>query len=447
MSGRESTEKRFDLILFGATGFTGRQAYKYLALNEQGELRWAIAGRNRKKLLDVANLLPSQSARPQIVEADYSDPQSMDSLASNAKAIVNLAGPYAEFGEHLIKACVEHKTDYVDIGGETFFIAQMIEKYHRKALKRGVKIIPVCGYESLPFDLLTLLAARYAKHRFSENLVHAKIITDFTRSGPIRDNRISGGSLGTMKNIMAGDTVNAYSNPACLLPAETARGEWQSLNRVSYRARYDEDAGELLAPLYPAPFLNVPVVLRSAYLLSGSDTAYALPFHYEDAMKVGFFANSAEEIPARAKQIARQYRFTSLLMRLPRLLRQPLKRRLDKIDLKPGDGPSEAALESVDYKLQLFGKTSTGRPVHGTLTADGHPGYLSTAWIAAEAGLALALDRENLPQTSGVLTPATGLGLEVTARLRRAGVLFWIEDGDQTFSSEDLIDRPRMGDR
>ncbi len=443
MSDEESTAKRFDLILFGATGFTGRQAYKYLALKQKSELRWAIAGRNREKLLDLVSWVPPQSAPPQIIEADYSDPQSMEALASNAKAIVNLAGPYAEFGERLIRACVEHKADYVDIGGETFFIAQMIEKYHRKALKRGVKIIPVCGYESLPFDLLTLLAARYAKQRFAEQLVHAKIVTDFTRSGPIRDNRISGGSLGTMKNIMAGDSVNAYNDPACLLPADSARGAWRSLNRVSYRARYDEDAGELVAPLYPAPFLNVPVVLRSAYLLSGADKSdgqsSAQPFHYEDAMKVGFFAETPEDIPARAKQIARQYRFTSLLMRLPRLLRLPLKRRLDKIDLKPGDGPSDAALGSVDYDLQLYGTTNTGRPLRGTLKAEGHPGYLSTAWIAAEAGVALALDREKLPRGGGVLTPATGLGLEVADRMRSAGVLFWIEDGGETFLSEDLI--------
>ena len=414
--------KDHDLVLLGATGVTGRRAYSYLIENVPAGFRWAIAGRNREKLEALLASSPATQERPDLLIVDLSDPTSIEKMIKRTRVLIHLAGPYADHGAFIYELCIRHQTDYIDIGGETFFLKEMIRRFHQQADDRGVKLIPVAGYESTPFDLLTLAAVEKIQKEYSETCIEAKIVVSFIRTGPVVDNRISGGSLGTMRNILASDDTNTYNDPTCLLPPFISSNRLRKRNKISYRAKFDADIGRMTAPLFPAPFLNVPVVLRSAHLLRQSGYAYDEDFRYKDSMTVEFFATGVEGEKRYAKKVARQYQVTSWAVAGPRPLRLQLKRRLDNMGVSPGDGPSDDALSCVDYKLELFAQTNSGRSVRASLYGDGHPGYLSTARLAVEAWLALALERDTLPGSAGILTPASGLGLEFLPRAKKAGL-------------------------
>ncbi len=415
-------QKKFRITILGATGVTGRQAYRYLADVAPSGFSWAIAGRSRERLEALVARNPARNSAAGIVIADCEDPRSIDRLVADTDVVIHLAGPYAKHAESCFDRCIAHGTDYLDIGGETFFIRDMIRNYHARAARRGVKLIPTAGYESLPFDLLLLMAAREMRTQFEAPVGHMKIVTTFLRSGPIVDNRVSGGSLGTMLNILDGDLENAYGDPSCLLPDSAPRKAVRRRNRIRYHAGVDEDTGAITAPLIPAPFLNVPVLLRSVHLHPESADLFTPYFRYEDSMTVGFFAEEEGKQWKAARGLAKRNRMTAMAMAGPRFLRGLIKRRIESLNMKPGDGPREDSLECVDYRLDGFARGPGGQELRVVLTGKGHPGYLSTARITVAAALALCLDRAELPPSSGVLTPATGLGLALESRLRDAGI-------------------------
>ncbi|WP_189475081.1 saccharopine dehydrogenase family protein [Halioglobus pacificus] len=414
--------KTYRLVVLGATGVTGQNTFRHLAEHLPADFSWAIAGRNPDKMKKLVSDFPDRKSTPAYIPADVVDRDSVDALIKNCDVLIHLAGPYATHGELFFEKCIEHRTHYVDIGGETFFIKRMIEKYHQAASDKNVILLPTAGYESVPFDLLTLLAITHLEGAYQEHCAKIKIVTSFHRLGGVRDNRISGGSIGTMRNILAGDDCNAFNDMACLLPPKADNGRVRDRNKIRYAARYDEDVQAFTGPLQPAPFLNVPVVLRSAHLLSQVGIDYGANFSYSDSMTMEFYADSPEGQQRAAKRSARINKITSMALAGPRPLRGLIRRRLDSLGVEPGDGPSQESLPFVDYTLRLFGESDRGRSIRAQARAKGHPGYLSTSKIVAEVGLFLAEENTRPPVSFGVVTPATALGLEFLPRLQRAGV-------------------------
>lgn len=411
---------KFHITLLGATGVTGRNAFDYLAEQAPPNLRWNIAGRSKEKLTKILERAKPEWNVPEITIADLSAQSMVEDLVKETDVLIHLAGPYARHGEYIIAKCIEHKTDYIDIGGETFFIRDMILKYHEAAKQRGVRIIPTAGYESLPFDMMTMLAVNKLNEEYEENCTSVKIVTSFLRTGHIRDNKISGGSIGTMRNILDGDKNDAFNDISCLLPGDCNRKAIRRRNKVKYESKYDQDVDAYTGPLQPAPFLNVPVILRSAHLRNNS--GYSENFKYSDSMTMEFYSSSENGQRKAAQRSAIINRMTSVIMRGPKIFRTLIKGLLDAMEIKPGDGPSEDSLPCVDYTLKLFALSEGGNKLTGRVDAKGHPGYLSTAKIAAEAGLALCMDEILDDQQYGIVTPSVGLGAGFLKRLERAGV-------------------------
>ncbi len=419
-----STSKPHDLILFGATGVTGRQMCMHLLAHAPRSLRWAIAGRSAARLEALLGELAPPGDAPSIVIADSEDAASTRDMVRSTRVLLHAAGPYAVHGEACFRACIEHATDYLDIGGETYFLQRMIRTHHAAAERRGVKLVPVAGYEALPFDLATLLAVRALRQRFDAPCAEVKAVVTFQSHGPLSANAgLSGGSVGTIKNVLAFDDVGALNDPACLLPADVPADAIRRRNAIDYRPHFDPDVDAVTGPLFPAPFLNVPVVVRSAHLYEGAGEPYGPAFRYREATSLRSVTEWRGLQWLGASALGANYFGLSALLRFgPRPARRAVNRVLDLVAPAPGQGPSDASMESIDYRIDLFARSEKEDQVRGSVTGKGHPGYRSTATMAAESALALALDRDRLTPFSGILTPAAGLGLGVRDRLKTAGI-------------------------
>jgi short subunit dehydrogenase-like uncharacterized protein len=416
--------KPYDLILFGATGVTGRQMCIHLIAHAPRSLRWAIAGRNPARLEALLAELAPREAGPSIVIADSGDAASVEAMVRSTRVLLHAAGPYAVHGETCFRACIEHATDYVDIGGETFFLQRMIRAHHEAAESCGVKLVPAAGYEALPFDLATLLAVRALRERFDAACAEVKAVVTFQSHGPIpADAGLSGGSVGTIKNVLALDDGGAIDDPVCLLPEDVPADAIRRRNAIDYLPRFDPDVDAVTGPLFPAPFLNVPVVLRSAFLYERAGEPYGPAFRYREATSLRSVTERRALQWLGASALGANYFGLAALLRFgPRPARSAVSRVLDLVAPAPGQGPSDATMEAIDYRIDVFARSEKEDRVRGSVTGKGHPGYRSTATIAAESALALAADREQLTPFGGILTPAVGLGLGVRDRLKTAGI-------------------------
>ncbi len=415
--------KLYDLILYGATGVTGRQMCRHLIAHAPRSLRWAVGGRNPRKLEALLAELTADGQAPDVVIADSGERASVEAMIRQARVLLHAAGPYAVHGEDFFRACIEAGTDYVDIGGETFFLQRMIESYHARAERAGVRLIPVAGYEALPFDLATLLAVRTLRERYDASCREVKILLSVETQKLGADDGLSGGSVGTMKNILTLDEEGVYDDPACLLPRSARTREIRRRNAVSYRPRFDPDVDAVTGPLFPAPYLNVPVVLRSAHLYGAAGEPYGSAFRYREATSLGCLVSRRPLQWLGASILGASYFGMSTLFRKElRFVRRSVKSALDLVGPAPGQGPSDESLDGMDYRLDVLALSERDDLVRGRLFGRGHPGYKSTATMAAEASLALALDRDRLPPFDGIVTPATGLGLGIRDRLKTAGV-------------------------
>lgn len=431
------SDKRFDVILFGATGFTGRQAVRALAhRSAQRLLRWAVAGRNEERLRAVVReLVPAAAQPPGIVVADALQPESLSALASQTAVLLNLAGPYALTGGAVVQACIEHGTHHLDLTGETFWVRQLIERHHRAAQRARVKVIPCCGYEALPFDLAVLWAAEQLRQRSGEACREVKLVVAFTgrRITNLKD-AVSGGTVGSMQTLLELDTTDCVRNPACLLPPD-APDAAAVARRNAYRfvPRYDDDVRAVTAPTIPAPFINPPVVLRSVALTQDA-TLFAPDFRYRECTDmaslvphVGFVPRAAT-VPlqwAAAASIAAPLAGLSASVSGPLAFqRGALRQLIERFAPAPGAGPGDAVLDGCGYTIEVFASSAGGRRFHGRVQAQGHPGYRSTPEMLATVGVGLARGELGATPHFGIVTPATGLGLAAVDALREAGVAF-----------------------
>jgi short subunit dehydrogenase-like uncharacterized protein len=422
--------KRYDLVLFGATGFTGRQAFLHLARSVPDGLRWAIGGRNRDKLQALLREVPDSANQPDVLTADATEPASVSALVAQARVVVQLAGPYSPHGEHFIAACIEHGTDYLDLTGEIFWVRRMIAAHHERAEQARVRIVPVCGFEALPYDIGALLAARalHAKHRVRATEV--EIVTRFTGGASLRPaDVVSGGTVASMKAMLETEPDGWMSDPACLVSDDAQAERLRRSSPYRFEARWSERAGAWVAPMVPAPFVNPPVVLRTVSRLAGSrSTPFADEFAYREALSTDSFVPLAIAQRVVAESMARSFRIGLMVAEsanpLARLQRRATREFLDRFAPAPGEGPSDRALERMGYTMLVTARGAGGEEVAGEAVGRGHPGYRSTPNLIAEVALLLATARAELPRHYGIVTPALAFGEAAGEAMRRAGLVF-----------------------
>ncbi|HJV61355.1 MAG TPA: saccharopine dehydrogenase NADP-binding domain-containing protein [Albitalea sp.] len=429
--------KPFDVVLFGATGFVGRQAAVALLHRAATQpLRWAVAGRSSDKLHQmVAQLVPVAAEQPGVLVADANQLDSLQTMAAQAQVVLNLAGPYAMTGEAVVQACIANGTHHLDLSGETFWVQQLVNRHHVAAVAAQVKVIPSCGYEALPFDLATLWAAQQLHDRTGEACRDVKIVVNFVgqRIKSVHD-AVSGGTIASLKSLLAYDNTDCVRNPACLLPPGTPdAAEVAQRNAYRFAPRYDEDVEAVVAPTIPAPFVNPPTILRSRALLAASGL-FSNDFRYSEAMNMKSLVPSVSFLPPSSTlplQWAAAASLAAPLANLSAALAGPLKFErtalrglVDWIAPKPGEGPSEDVLAHTGYSLDVFAVSVNGKKLRGRVDAQGHPGYRSTPEMAVTAAVGLAKGTLGRTPHFGVVTPATGLGLAAVGAMRDAGLVF-----------------------
>jgi len=400
-------ETQYDVIVWGASGFTGRLVAEYLnnQYGQSGDVRWAMGGRSESKLKAVAAEIGAEGVA--IVTGDASDPASLRAIAAQTKVICTTVGPYQLYGSEMVAACVEAGTDYVDLCGEPNWMRQMIDQHHEKARETGARIVHSCGFDSIPFDLGVFFLQQSAKEKFGVPCVEIK-----GRVKAIKG-KASGGTVASMiATIEAGGkdpmVRKVMSNPYSLAPDESVKRPRQPDGR---RPRYDHDARAWVAPFIMAD-INTRNVHRSNMLMN---YAYGENFKYSEMMmtKSGIGANVA----AGGMGI-----FAAALMASP--TRMLLK---NFVLPKPGDGPNANERETGFYDVRFFGKTEAGDVVRAKVTGDRDPGYGSTSKMLGESAVVLAEDVSNEAVSGGVTTASASMGEVLIDRLKEnAGLTFEI---------------------
>jgi short subunit dehydrogenase-like uncharacterized protein len=384
--------RRYDLALFGATGFTGGLTARYLAENGPEGLRWALAGRNQGKLVAVRSSLESLLGPgvpvPELLVADAADSPALKRIAEAAKVVVTTVGPYALHGEPLVAACAAAGTDYVDLTGEPEFVDRMWLGYHRKARESGARLVHCCGFDSVPHDL----GAYFTVEQLPEGVPLA--VNGYVRMG----GEFSGGTFAS--------AINGFGRARQTVAAARQRGQAEQrpagrkIRSAPARPRRDSGLGGWVVPL---PTIDGAIVRRSAAALEryGPDFSYG---HNVVAKHLTSVATTVGGVGAAL-----------VLAQLP-----PTRRLLLKASRSPGEGPSEEVRAKSWFEVTFAGEGGGKRVV--TKVSGGDPGYGETSKMLAESGLCLAFD--DLPPSGGQVTTAQAMGDALLARLQGAGISF-----------------------
>lgn len=395
--------RAFDVVVYGATGFTGGLVAEYLAQNVRG-VRWAIAGRDQSKLERVRERLRAHDARldtlPLLI-ADAQDAAALRRLAGQTKVVATTAGPFALHGSELVAACVERGTHYCDLSGEMQWIARIIARHHGAAQAKGVRIVNACGYDSLPSDLGALIFQQHAL------ATHGRPASELHGLAHVKGPNLSGGTFASMFNLVEEAQSDRAVRRLLFDPHGLAPNprELTGSRREQRGVGYVADADVFTGPFMMAP-ANVRIVHRSNALL---DFLYGRDFVYAEAMPTGKGAAGASAAALLAGGMAA----LQVGIALP-----PLRGLIRRLVPKPGAGPSEQARQRGSFAHEFYG-TVDGKHLRATFAADGDPGYGETAKMIAESALCLALDKLTTP--GGVLTGASAMGPQLIARLQKVG--------------------------
>jgi short subunit dehydrogenase-like uncharacterized protein len=380
-------EREHDIVVFGATGFTGGLTAQYLAEHVDAGTRWAIAGRNRQKLEDVRSRLGARQAALPMIDADSRDEASLRRLAESTKVLITTVGPYINYGEPLVAACAAAGTDYVDLTGEPEFVDRMWLGYHEQAKSSGARLVHSCGFDSIPYDL----GALYTVEQLPEGVPIE--LQGFVRVG----GRPSGGTYHSTVTIMG--RLRQGQQVAKERRSKEAKPQGRRVRGEPGRPHQEPVAGGWVIPF---PTIDPQTVVRSARALDryGPDFTYS---HYlvvkHLAMAVGLGVGAAGMIALCQLEPTR-----NLLLKF----------------MDPGDGPSPEQREKGWFKVRFLANSDGRRLV--TQVSGGDPGYGETSKMLAESALCLAHDQ--LPQTAGQVTPAVAMGEALIQRLQRAGIRF-----------------------
>jgi len=397
MAGNDTprdTPRDFDLVLFGATGFTGGLTAAYLAEHGPSGLRWALVGRSQDKLARVrAQLAADHSDRPELADlpllvADATDAASLAAVAARAKVVITTVGPYLAHGEPLVAACAAAGTDYVDLTGEPEFVDRMYVAHHAAAVASGARLVHACGFDSIPHDL----GAMYT-------------VQQLAASGPVSVRGVVRAS-GMFSGGTFHSAMTAMSRPKQMKEASTARrrlepkpADGRSSRAIGGKPHRDKQLGFWLLPM---PTIDPFVVQRSGAALASygpkfrySHFAGTKTLHYAagGAAGVGAIALAAQVKPLRNLMLGR---------------------------IKQGEGPDESKRAKSWFTVDFIGE-GDGRTIH-TRVSGGDPGYGETAKMLAESALCLAFDDN--PTTVGQVTTAQAMGDNLLARLHAQGITF-----------------------
>lgn len=383
---------RHDIILFGATGFTGGLVAEHLAQTlEPGRLSWALAGRDVRKLRKVREQLAtihSAWAELPIYQAASHDPESLHDLAARARVMLTTVGPYTRHGEGLVAACVAEGCDYVDLTGEPGFWRGVIERHHDEAAAKGLRLVPCCGFDSIPHDLGVLYTVQQLRAHGGQGPIEIDGFVS-ARGG------MSGGTWNSALEIMA-NLGSGSAPPAARSPDTPGRGPQPTPSRP--KIHFAREVGRWVVPM---PTIDPLVVKRSAELLGGEPLRYRHYLSTKSVVQLAALLGGVGTVMALAKTPARR-----LLGRL-----------------RPsGAGPSEAQRARGWFKVVFVGRQ--GDQTVTTEVRGGDPGYGHTAKMIAEAARCLVEDREQLPPRFGVLTPAAAMGERLIERMRNTGMEF-----------------------
>ena len=411
------------MVVFGATGVTGRRVAAYLAERaaETGA-RWAAAARDAAKLDRV--LAEDGVGAPETVVADLDDPESLAAMASRARVVLNLVGPYTLYGRPVIEACVAGGAHYADLTGEIPFVRQMIDAFDDRAAQAGVKLVQVCGFESLPADLAVLLAAEAARDRWGEDLAEADLEASVAGPPglPRPSDMISGGTAQSLAAAASSENASAVTDPRRLITdpaaAEEVRRRSPIIRHATALRRRGDRADGARGVHQPR---RDPAHRRAARGRERRpDRAVPLP-RGRRAAGSGRVASAALRGGGRAvRNAGRPGRAT----RARPSVRRRVSGALSAILPSSGFGPAADRLEQWKWRMSLTARTAAGREVRVEVDADGHPGYLATARMVGEAGLLLAEPGATRRTGRGALTPATALGTACVERFDRARVRF-----------------------
>ncbi|MFA5939639.1 MAG: saccharopine dehydrogenase NADP-binding domain-containing protein [Sinimarinibacterium sp.] len=406
---KNKTERSLDVVVYGAASFVGRLLTRYLAQRHgaDGDLKWALAGRNRDKLEAVAREF--NLGKLPLIVADAADKAALADMAARTRVVVSTVGPYALYGSDLVAACAEQGTDYCDLTGEPQWMQQMIDAHEAQARSTGARIVHNCGFDSIPSDFGTWFTQQQAQKDFGEPCVQVKLRVKAMRGGA------SGGTVASLLNVMKEMTHNpalrkTMQNPYAVCPADARSGVRQA--NVTGPV-YDEDARSWLAPFVMAG-INTKVVHRSNAL---QGHAWSREFLYDEAMMVGDSGKGALIAAAMAAG-------TGVFMGLALLA--PTRQLLERYVLpKPGEGPSPEAQEKGFFDIRLFGRTATGKTLQTKVTGDRDPGYGSTSKMLGEAAVCLAQDGAHTRKEGGFWTPSVCMDGALLERLTaHAGLKF-----------------------
>ena len=385
------SEREFDLVVFGASGYTGKLVAEYIQ-NEYGgdqSLKWALAGRNKDKLAGIKEDLNLESDLT-ILKVDSNDQESLDAMTSAAKCILTTVGPYQLYGSNLVESCAKNGTDYVDLTGEPGWMYEMINEHKEAAKKSGARIVFSCGFDSIPFDLGVYFVQQAVRDKFGKPAQHVR--------GRVKamNGEFSGGTIASLGATMATlkekpELIKVLANPFSL--TEGFEGPTQLDDS---KVLLDEKLNMWVAPFVMAP-INTKNIHRSNALLGHE---YGEDFCYDEMM----IAGEGEE----GKQIA-----DAMTSANP----------MGGEDVpQPGEGPSQESREQGNYYVQFFADIDEGC-IEARVTGDMDPGYGSTSKMITESAMCLIHDCNDL--SGGIYTPAPAMGNKLIKRLiEKAGLTF-----------------------
>ncbi|HMM91851.1 saccharopine dehydrogenase family protein [Bradyrhizobium sp.] len=391
------SSSKFDIVVYGATGFTGQLVAEYLAerYKDDASLKWAMAGRSKDKLASVRDAIGAPADTPLIV-ADSSDVASLKAMVEQTKSVISTVGPYLLYGSELLSACVASGTDYFDLCGEPIWMRRMIDAHETTAKSTGARIVFSCGYDSLPFELGVFCAQEEAKKLFGAPANRVK--------GRVREMRgtFSGGTAASMRALFSAaandpSLVALLRNPFALTPG--FEGPKQPPGN---RPVFDQELDSWTAPFVMAN-INTRNVHRSNFLLG---FPYGKDFIYDEMMLTG----PGEKGEALAKRIATANTAEKMNSGGP----------------KPGEGPSKEERENGLYDLLFVAIAADGKQARAVVKGDRDPGYGSTSKMISECAICLLRDTPDVP--AGFWTPGAAMQHKLIKRLvDNAGLTFTVE--------------------
>ncbi len=392
------SSSKFDIVVYGATGFTGQLVAEYLAAHYKGDanLKWAMAGRSKDKLAAVRDAIGAPADTPLIV-ADASDPASLKAMVAQARSVISTVGPYQLYGTELLAACVESGTDYFDLCGEPIWMRQMIEAHEATAKSTGARIVFSCGYDSVPFELGVFYVQEEARKVFGAPATRVK--------GRVRAMKgtLSGGTAASMKATFVATArdlslVAILRNPFALTPG--FEGPKQPPGN---KPLFDEELDSWTAPFVMAT-INTRNVHRSNVLM---DFPYGRDFVYDEMVLTG----PGEKGEETAKRVTAAINAEKM---------GPSN------GPKPGEGPSKEERENGMYDLLFVAIAPDGKQARAAVKGDRDPGYGSTSKMISECAICMLRDTPDV--AAGIWTPGAAMGHKLIKRLEdHAGLTFGVE--------------------